>query len=196
MLLWIVALPATAEEPTTASLVAEVRQSFTLKGERIPPEIFRDFGDGNLADSQPTWVTVDLLAAVGSNLYSDEIRQYGKWIIQSKPAPGTLNGAEETSYSYIGAAENGLLVVLASYSGGGTGDFRTLHILSIEAAPAFDSDGSLYDRLNLTTLRGIPLGDRWEGEIHIAGNAVRIVTTRKSDQSGMREEKTIEARKP
>jgi hypothetical protein len=190
--------PALAEEPTTASLIAEVRQSFTLKGERIPPEIFRDFGDGNLADSQPIWVTVDIRAAIGSNLYADEIKQNGDWIIQRKPAPTALSDAEYTSYFYVGATENGLLVVVASWSGGGTGDFRTLHILGLEAAPAFDADGSLYDRLNLTTLRSIPLGDRWNGEVHIAGNVIRVVTTRKgpADQSGTREEKTIEARKP
>jgi hypothetical protein len=202
-LLWIagaaaLARPAIAQQPTTASLIDEVRQAFTLKGERIPPEIFRDFGDGDLADSVPIWVTVDLLNAVGSNLYGDDITQNGDWVVQRKPAPATLNGAEYASYRYVGAAENGLLVVLASYSGGGTGDFRTLHILSLEAAAAFDADGGLYDRLNLTNLRSIPLGDRWQGEIHIAGNAIRVVTTAKgpADQSGTRDEKTIEARKP
>jgi hypothetical protein len=202
-MLWIVgsavmSWPAMAEEPTTASLIAEVRQAFTLKGERIPPEIFRDFGDGNLADSEPIRVTVDIRAAIGSNLYADEIKQNGDWIVQRKPAPDTLNGAEYSSYFYVGATENGLLVVVASWSGGGTGDFRTLHILSLEAAPAFVSNGSLYDRLNLTTLRSIPLGDRWAGEVHIAGNAIRVVTTRGGpvDQSGTREEMTIEARKP
>jgi hypothetical protein len=93
MMLWIALStamppPARAEDPTTASLIAEVRQSFTLKGERIPPEIFRDFGDGNLADSQLIWVTVDVRAAIGSNLYADDIKQNGDWVIQRKAAPG------------------------------------------------------------------------------------------------------------
>jgi hypothetical protein len=34
----------------TAALIAEVRRAFTLNGKQIPPEIFRDFGDGDLAD--------------------------------------------------------------------------------------------------------------------------------------------------
>ena len=89
------AVPATAQESkkpaSTAALLAEVRSTFTLGGERIPPEIFRDFGDGNMADSGPIWVTVDLRAAIGSNLYADDIRQNGDWIIQRKPAPETLN---------------------------------------------------------------------------------------------------------
>jgi hypothetical protein len=188
---------ALADE-STAALVAEVRRTFTLAGERIPPEIFRDFGDGNLADSRPIWVTVDLRAAIGSNLYFDEIKKNGDWIIQRKLAPRATNGTEETAYTSIGAAENSLLIVLAAYSDGGSGDFITLHLLSVEAAPAFDSTGDVYDRINLTNLRSMPLGDRWDGEIHIAGNTVRVVTTRRgpADDSGKREEMTFEARKP
>ena len=46
------AVPATADDAAAAAaLVAEVRQKFTLDGNKIPPEIFRDFGDGDLADS-------------------------------------------------------------------------------------------------------------------------------------------------
>jgi hypothetical protein len=104
----------------------------------------------------------------------DDIRQNGDWIIQRKPAPDNLNGAEYTTYKFIGAAENGLLLVLASYSGGGTGDFVTLHLLSLDAVPAFDSNGEIYDRINLTNLRSIALGDRWDGEVSIAKNTVRI----------------------
>jgi hypothetical protein len=46
--------PALAgDTPSTASLIAEVRRAFTMEGKPIPPEIFRDFEDGNLADSGP-----------------------------------------------------------------------------------------------------------------------------------------------
>jgi hypothetical protein len=88
--------------------------------------------------------------------------------------------------------------VLASYSGGGSGDFRTLHILDLAAARAFDLEGKIYQRINLTNVASIPLGDRWGGEIGIEKNAIRIVTTRKgpADDSGKRETRTIEARRP
>jgi len=49
--------------------------------------------------------------------------------------------------TYFGATENGLLVVLAAYSGGGSGDFITLHILDIVAARAFDLAGKIYERI-------------------------------------------------
>jgi len=61
--------------PTSASLIAEVRRTFTVGGKPIPPEIFRDFGDGDLADSGSIWVTVDVNAASGSNLYFDDVKQ-------------------------------------------------------------------------------------------------------------------------
>jgi hypothetical protein len=41
----LVSLPATASEGRpTAALIAEARRAFTLNGEQIPSEIFRDFG--------------------------------------------------------------------------------------------------------------------------------------------------------
>jgi hypothetical protein len=89
-------------------------------------------------------------------------------------------------------------VVLAAYSGGGSGDFITLHILDIASARAFDLAGKVYERINLTDLRRIALGDRWEGEINIAKNTIRVVTTRKgpADETGARETMTIVARRP
>jgi len=188
------AVPATADDAAAAAaLVAEVRQKFTLDGNKIPPEIFRDFGDGDLADSGNIWVTVDVKAAIGSNLYFDEIKQGGSWINQKK---ATSN--EATGYTYFGTTENGLLVVLAAFSGGGSGIFIHLHILDVAAAPGFDFDGNLYQRINLTNLRTIPLGDRWDGEISIEKNTITVVTTRAgpADDSGIRRTSMIEAKRP
>jgi hypothetical protein len=64
-----------ASPASAAALVAEVRHSFTIHGKPIPPEIFRDFGDGDLADSGSIWVTIDAAAAIGSNLYYDPIKR-------------------------------------------------------------------------------------------------------------------------
>jgi hypothetical protein len=186
-----------ADAPPSAALIAEMRRSFTLDGKPVPPEIFRDFGDGDLADSGAIWVTVDAKAAIGSNLYFDEIEKNGDWLIQRKLG-AKPDSNQETAYTYCGATENGLLVVLATYSGGGTGDFITLHILDIAAARGFDLEGKLYDRIGLTNLYSAPLGDRWDGEIHIAKNTITIVTTRTgpADESGTRTTRTIEARRP
>ena len=95
-------------------------------------------------------------------------------------------------------ARSGLIVVTTAFSGGGSGDFFTLHILEAAPARAFDSDGKLYDRLNLTVLRSIALGDRWSGEIKIAGDTIEVLTApseiKHTDrQAGVQR---IEARRP
>jgi hypothetical protein len=74
-------LVATADDAVaTGAFIDEVRHSFTLNGKPIPPEILRDFGDGDLAGSGSIWVTVDVKAAIGSNLYFDGIKQNGSCI--------------------------------------------------------------------------------------------------------------------
>ena len=162
---------------SAAALVAEVRHSFTLHGKTIPPEIFRDFGDGDLANSGTIWVTVDAAAAIDSNLYFDPIRADGRWRFQKKQRL-TTDIPEETAYGFYGSTANGLLVVLASYNGGGSGTFYTLHIVDVAAGAGFDIDGRGYQRINLTNIRSVILGDRWAGELKVSGNAVGVITTR------------------
>jgi hypothetical protein len=194
-LLLVAPLIANAAEPTsaaTAALLAEVRKNFSLHGKPIPPEIFRDFGDGDLADSGSIWVTVDLEAAVGSNLYYDHIKVDRRSAMQKK-----TGSDEQTGYVYSGATDNGLLVAVASYSGGGSGDFITLHIMDLAAARGFDNDGKVYTRINLTNLRSVALGDRWDGEVSIAKNMIHVVTTRNGPANdSARPPMTIEAKRP
>jgi hypothetical protein len=171
---------AVAEEVSQASaaaLVAEVRHSFTINGKPIPPEIFRDFGDGDMADSGAIWVTIDAAAAIGSNLYFDDIKRDGNYVTQTKRGPNNVY-LEKTAYNFWGTTDNGLIVVIASYNGGGSGIFETLHIVEVAAARGFDIDGKVYQRINLTNIRSVILGDRWQGELKIAKNNITIITTR------------------
>lgn len=178
--------PARADA-SVQQMLDEVRAHFTLGGKPIPPEIFRDMGDGDMADSESIRVTVDVKAAIGCNLYYDEVKPDGfNWVAQ-RPAGGkTPLGIEEYAYHYVGATANGLLVVITSTSTGGSGDFYALHILDLAAAKAFTSDGTIYDRINVSTLRDIPLGGRWDGYVRISGNMISVTTTRpaRPDESG------------
>ena len=173
----------------------EVRASFTIGGKRIPPEIFADFGDAWMSDSRPIIVAIDANAAIGSNRYADPIKTNGRWVEQAKPGPGGLNGPETIAYEYRGATANGLLVFLGAWSGGGSGTFYYLHFLDAVSNRAFDEDGSTYVRLDLTLVRTVILGDRWEGDVKISGNSVRIVTdaSRAERRVGSA---TIDARRP
>ena len=150
-----------AASAAPADPLGELRKTFTVGGKRVPPEIFADFGDANLADSDPIVVTIDPRAATSGNRYADPIRENGRWIVQTKPNDKVLNGAEETAYEYIGLTRDNLLVVVASFNGGGSGTFYTLHVLDATVAPAVDAVGKVYQRLNLTLLRSVRLGDRW-----------------------------------
>lgn len=194
----LVSHPAQAGD-ATRNLLYEVRRSFTLGGKPIPPEIFRDMGDGNLADSLPIRVTIDVKAAMGSNLYYDEIKPDGPgWVAQRPADKDSLNGTDEYAYHYVGVTANGLLVIIASANTGGSGDFVTLHILDLAAAKAFDSGGQVYDRINVTTLRDIPLGDHWDGMAQIDGNTIVVTTTRSgpADDSGKARVTKVEAGRP
>lgn len=190
-------VPSPRDLRAAAGFVAEMRRTFTIQGKAVPPQIFRDFGDGDLADSGGIWVAVDVAAAIGSNLYFDEVRKEGEWVSQ-KTHRSTTGVAEETAYSFIGSTKNGLLVALATYSGGGSGIFYTLHILDVAAASAFDMEGRPYRRIALTNLRSVTLGDRWEGRVTIKDNTVRIVTDRSGpgETAGPRPPLDIEARRP
>jgi hypothetical protein len=113
---------ADASQATTRlSPLEELRKTFTVHGKPVPPEVFRDMGDGDMADSGSIRVTIDVKAAIGSNLYFDDIKADGDWITQTHKTDADL--AEKSSYRFIGTTENKLLVVIASYSSGGSGTF-------------------------------------------------------------------------
>ena len=180
MLLAFVA-PASPASPSADAALKELRQTFRVHGKPIPPEVIGDFGDGDMADSGPIRVTIDLLAAIGSNLYYGDIAVAPNgWVSQKRVVPngGAEKQTEEMGYAFDGAARNGLLIVTSTFSGGGTGVFTYLHILDAAVARAFDDEGKPYDRLNLTNIRSVSLGDRWKGEIKINGDTIAIVTAR------------------
>jgi hypothetical protein len=184
-----------ASPALAADALDEVRASFTIGGKPIPPEIFADFGDAVMSDNRPIVVTIDANAAIDSNRYFDPIETKGRWVEQAKPGSGSFNGPERIAYEFRAATANGLLVLLVAWSGGGSGTFYYLNIVDAAEVPAFDEDGSTYSRLNLTLVRTYILGDRWEGDVTISGNSVRIVTDSSLGGHGV-SPVTIEAQRP
>ena len=80
------------------------------------------------------------------------------------------------AYEYRGSTRSGLLVFVAAWSGGGSGVFYWLHMLDAASVRAFDEDGSIDRRLDLTLVRSYILGDRWSGDVTISGDTIKIVT--------------------
>jgi hypothetical protein len=60
----------------------------------------------------------------------------------------------------------------------------------------FNAVLNAYRRINLTTIRSVPLGDRWDGEATIAGDEIRIVTNGVGPNEGATAPMTIVARRP
>jgi hypothetical protein len=168
-----------ATSAIAADALQELRSFFTIGGKPVPPNVFGDFGDAMMSDGRSIVVTVDVLAAMDSNRYADPIKTNGPWFLQEKPQNRGINGPETIWYKFIGATQNGLLIVVAAWSGGGIGVFHWLHIVDAAWADAFDDDGASYRRLNLTNLRSYSLGDRWDGTVTISGNTVRVETASK-----------------
>jgi hypothetical protein len=76
----------------------------------------------------------------------------------------------------IGATANNLFVLIATYNGGGSGTFYTLHILDVSGQRAFDMDGDVYQRINVTSVCNVALGDRLDGDVKISGNTILLTT--------------------
>ena len=141
--LWALAAPALAAGP-----LDELRRTFALGGKPIPADVFRDFGAADLAECRRSSRSTFRRRST-SNRYGDPIVRNGVWVEQSRPAEGSINGAEEIGYHFIGATRNGLLIVVAYYSGGGTGVFYSLNVLDANLAAGFDGDGKVYRRVDL-----------------------------------------------
>ena len=190
-----VTLCSASAAAAVADPLAEVRKTFTIGGKPIPPEVFSDFGDAWLADNRPVVVGIDADAAIDSNRYADPIKVTGGWVEQTKPASDLLSAPETMSYEYRGVTANGLMVFVTQFSSGGTGVFTNLDILDAASKRAFDEEGSTYMRLDLTPVRTVVLGDRWEGDVTISGNSIRVVT--EATHGGpIVSPLTIEARRP
>ena len=179
----------------TADPLDEVRELFTIGGKPIPSEIFADFGDATMPDSRPIVVTTDANARRSIATARDPIKTKGCCVEQTKLCSGSLNGPETMFYEFRGATANGILVLPAAWTGGGSGTFYYLHILDAASNRVFDEDGSTYSRVDLTLVRTYILGDRWQGDVSISGNSIRVVTDSSLGGHGIASV-TIDARKP
>ena len=167
-LLTVLTAGSAVAEDTAQAELESVNQSFSIKGRPVHPNVLRDL-QPLLSDNLPYVVAIDLAASAGSNKYFDgEVNSSGdRWVFVEQDGG-------RFSYLWRGRLDNGLHIVQTAGSADGTGEFYTLHFLGVALMPAFDGEGNAYRRVALSTVRQVPLGDRWRGTIELNGNQVTV----------------------
>lgn len=144
-----------------------LRYSFTRE-EFINPLIVSEL-QGNLADTGHSVTSIDLVEANQSNRFFCELNiemQDGSKIVAA------VEGEERFAYSYVGTSKSGIHIVHTSYSGGGSGNFHNILLLTISSRNGIVFDeGKLgeKERVVLSIIGCIPLGDRYCGDVNFDG---------------------------
>lgn len=143
----------------------------------IHPKIIQDLTTW-LSDSGDQVVAVNLLESQSSNRYFGEVRV--------RKAPGKFpfvyvkERKEEFGYRYVGTTTSGIHVLYTSYSGGGTGVFTCLMLVTFERDKGITTDWKELrirpgrKRLLLKKLGEVGLGDRWDGDLKVKGNEIFV----------------------
>ena len=151
----------------------------------ISPRIIQDLSTW-ISDSGDQVVAINVLEAQGSNRYHGDahVGEGHPPYVSTETTTvdfGVTNNAW-FGYHFIGMTKSGVYVLETSDSGGGSGVFRNILLLTFE-----DDDGIVCDwektvarhlnkrkRLLINKLGEIPLGDRWDGELKVEGDSIIV----------------------
>ena len=144
----------------------------------VHPQVVGDLSTWS-SDVGDQVVAINLLDAQGSNRYSasigvteiDERCPYVYWEPAEEPG--------EFGYRYVSMTESRVHVLLTSSWGGGSGVFKMLMLLTITSDTGIEWNGQAViqddrERLLVNKLGEFGLGDRWDGELRVAGNTLTI----------------------
>ena len=122
------------------------------------------------SDTGETTTTIDLVEGNDSNRFSGdvELRKVGEhtWV-ECRKDKGS-NGEGFFSYRHVGTSPSGVHILQCASSGGGSGIFVDVILLSVRADTAIEGwTGHLgtRERVLLHTLGSIALGDRYSGSV-------------------------------
>ena len=157
-----------------------LEKHFFYKKDPIHPGILNTLTT-SLADSGDIIIAINLTNAVGSNQYCCE-----EFTTELNDGRASVridypDGNGFFIYSYLGATDNGAMVIKTWSNGGGSGVFTNLLIVKVKKRlganfDLFNSEGVFFDKQQvvLEKLLSIALGDRTETSISIKGNSVTI----------------------
>ena len=151
-----------------------LKYSFTRK-EYVHPRIIEEL-KGWISDPDGAITSVDLLAGNDSNRFFGDfnVREADgqTWVEYDRKA-----GHGFFSYRYIGTSPSGIHILLCADSGGGSGVFENLMLLSLHEDVAIDGrvdSVTKRKRVILSTVGSIALGDRYSGDIVYTNGVLKI----------------------
>lgn len=149
------------------------RYSF-VRPEYVNPLILADLS-GWMSDSGDQVVAIDLLGANKSNrYYADEIIERPG---SSFPLISARRGKLSFSYRYLGCSISGMHLVTTFDSGGGSGVFCNIMLVTLSSEPSIDAGRkgvSKRKRLVIKKIGQIPLGDRYSGKVSYRAGVLTI----------------------
>ncbi len=149
------------------------KYSFTSR-EYINPRIIEDLV-GWISDSGNQIAAINITNSNKSNRYYGEISVDDG--IGQFPIVKVSNGREVFSYQYIGQSFTGIHLLLTTSSGGGSGIFCNIVLvtISLDKLIDFSYENKKKNERVLIKLAGVvPLGDRYEGKIKYNFGVLRI----------------------
>jgi hypothetical protein len=170
------------------------RQYYFDRAPFVPPRIIEDLSPWE-SDKGEQVVAVNILESVGSNRYFGDLKTIGTgkpFVFYEKECDSPCSmGAPGFGYWLIGTTPSGVTVLFTESSGGGTGRFRSLLFVSLENDKALSFNTSTNSlaldrvRLILKKLGEITLGDRYEGDITLHDNTLKIGKDRYPQSAGL-----------
>ena len=180
MVMSLMSLMSYAED--VQNLFKKVDTTFKLNGKPIHPKLIQEF-EGWLSDGGPITISVDALAAMGTDEYNEgDVEVDEEWV--------RYYASERESYSYkrLGRLNNGLHVLRTAYWGGGSGVFSSLLFVRFVISKGLDghlhSDNDLtsYERILMTIVCNYGLQDRYGGEIKLMAQENKVIVEKGDEE--------------
>ena len=169
--------------------LAELNKHFTYKGRPVHPLAVQELASG-VADPLPGPIAIDVEGTYDSNRYFGEYAEKeGRVLIELK-TDGTSQGW--FGYEYLGRLANGFHVLRTFDNGGGTGVFQNLLLIKCAVDYEYGGEGERRNRLVMTRMGEILLGDRYSGRTKLQSD--RNVITIGADNRYFDQDRVIRIR--
>ena len=162
----------------------EANEKFTYKSEPIHPDLIAEFSNWMSDNRPPVITTVDVSAAFDTNEYQQsEIKHRDNWLyVEHEEMDGDIRSYESFNYRWLGKMANGVHVLEAGSSGGGSGFFMDLLFVRFSEGEIVWEDKK-ESQLLMSIVGTYSLGDRYDGDIKVYPDKV-VVPASKHQRGG------------